>query len=85
MSSAVYALCAATSLFCALLLTRSYRARHDRVLLWLGLCFWGLALNNLLLFTDYVIMPAVDLALVRGLSAAAAFLILLFGLIWDGV
>lgn len=85
MSSVVYALCAATSLFCALLLTRSYRVRRDRILLWLGLCFWGLALNNLLLFTDYVVMPSVDLALIRGLSAAAALLVLLFGLIWDGV
>jgi hypothetical protein len=85
MSSAVYALCAATSLFCAVLLTRSYRARRDRVLLWLGLCFWGLVLNNLLLFTDYVVMPTVDLALIRGLVAAAALMVLLFGLIWDGV
>jgi hypothetical protein len=85
MSNAVYALCAATSLFCAVLLTRSYRARRDRVLLWLGLCFWGLALNNVLLFTDYVVMPALDLAVFRTVSAAAALLILLFGLIWDGV
>ena len=85
MSSAVYALCAVTSLFCAVLLTRSYQARRDRVLLWLGLCFWGLALNNVLLFADYVVMPAVDLALVRALSAATALMVLLFGLIWDGV
>lgn len=85
MSSAVYALCAMTSLFCALLLTWSYRTRRDRVLLWLGLCFWGLALNNVLLFADFVVMPAVDLALIRALSAAAALMVLLFGLIWDGV
>ena len=85
MSSAVYALCAVTSLFCAVLLTRSHRARRDRVLLWLGLCFWGLALNNVLLFADYVVVPAVDLALIRALSAAAALAVLVFGLIWDGV
>lgn len=85
MSSVVYALCAATSLFCAVILTRSYRARRDRVLLWVGLCFWGLALNNVLLFADYVVMPTVDLALIRALSSATALMVLLFGLIWDGV
>lgn len=34
MSSVVYTLCAAASLFCAVLVTRSYRAGRDRVLLW---------------------------------------------------
>jgi hypothetical protein len=85
MSSVVYTLCAAASLFCAVLLTRSYLASRDRILLWVGIGFWGLAFNNALLFADYVVVAAADLSGVRALSAAVALMVLLFGLIWDGV
>lgn len=85
MSSVVYTLCAAASLFCAVLLTRSYLARRDRILLWVGIGFWGLAINNVLLFADYVVVPSVELSGVRALSAAVSLMVLLFGLIWDGV
>jgi hypothetical protein len=85
MASAVYALCAATSLFCATLLLRRYRAARTRILLWSALCFCGLAVNNLLLFADFVVVPAIDLSPYRAIAAAAALLILLVGLIWDGV
>jgi hypothetical protein len=36
-----------TSLACALLLLRAYRQNSDRLLLWSGLCFLGLALNGM--------------------------------------
>ena len=83
MASVVYALCALTSMLCAGLLWRAYRASRARLLLWSSLSFIGLALNNLLLFIDLVIFPAVDLSLYRSLLAAAAVMVLLLGLIWD--
>ena len=62
-----------------------YRRRRDRILLWVVLAFFGLVVNNLLLFLDLVLVPALDLSLARGISAAAAVTLLLFGLIWDDV
>ncbi len=85
MPSIVYGLCAAASLFCAALVLSHYRRQRDRILLWVLLAFCGLVVNNLLLFFDLVVAPAVDLSLSRSVSAAAALMLLLFGLIWDGV
>jgi hypothetical protein len=85
MGSIVYALCTVTSFTCAALLMRRYRAEHHRLLLWSGLCFCGLTVNNMLLFTDYILLPTqVNLALARSVTAAASLLVLLVGLIWDG-
>lgn len=83
MGSIVYGLCAVTSVVCALLLLRAYGRRPTRLLLWSGLCFTGLALNNLLLFADYILDTRVDLSVYRNLTAAASVLLLLVGLIWD--
>jgi hypothetical protein len=83
MAAAVYLLCALTSILCAALLIRAYRANGARLLFWSSLCFIGLALNNVLLFVDLVLVPQVDLRMVRDLSALAALSIMLFGLIWD--
>lgn len=84
MASVVYALCALTSMLCAGLLWRAYRASRARLLLWSSVSFIGLACNNLLLFVDLVVFPtAVDLSLYRSLMAAVSVMVLLFGLIWD--
>jgi hypothetical protein len=83
MPSLVYTLCAVTSVWCAVLLLLRYRVQRERLLLWSAVCFGGLALNNLLLFADYVVFPAIDLSLYRSVSAAAAMLVLLAGLIWE--
>lgn len=83
MASVVYALCALTSGLCAVLLGRAYRASGARLLLWSGLAFVGLALNNLVLFIDLIVVPTVDLALYRSLLAAVSVMVLLLGLIWD--
>ena len=84
MPEAVYLLCALTSVLCAGLLIRSYRATKSRLLLWSTLCFVGLAINNSLLFVDKVLTPpSVDLMLFRTLAALIAFLTLLIGLIWE--
>ncbi|HEX2079516.1 MAG TPA: DUF5985 family protein [Longimicrobium sp.] len=83
MATFVYALCALTSLLCALLLARGYRATRARLLLWSSLCFAGLALNNLLLFIDMRVVPSIDLSAWRSLPALAGLVILIYGLIWD--
>ncbi|MFL5305395.1 MAG: DUF5985 family protein [Polyangia bacterium] len=83
MAAAVYLLCALTSIVCATLLIRAYRANRARLLFWSSLCFIGLALNNVLLFVDLVLVPQVDLRMVRDVTALAALAVMLFGLIWD--
>lgn len=83
LGSVVYALCAITSIGCAVLLLRGYRRSRVRLLLWSGLCFTGLALNNVLLFIDVRVMPDVDLSLWRTIPAVAGVAILLYGLIWE--
>lgn len=82
--SGVYLLCFAASLLCMILLLRSYRRSRSRLLLWSTLCFVALAVNNLLLFIDVVVLPTqVDLLPFRQLSALAGVGVLLYGFIWD--
>jgi hypothetical protein len=84
MAETIYLLCAATSIGAALLLFRTWRRRGTRLLLWSCLCFTGLALNNVILFVDLVVVPDVDLMALRSLTALASVMLLLFGLIWEG-
>ena len=84
MAAAVYILGAVVMLLCAFLLIRGYGRNRTRLLLWSALCFFGLALSNLLIFVDLVIFPDVDLYLLRLLTAVAAMVVLLYGLIWEG-
>ena len=83
MAVAVYILCAITSLACAALLVRSYRRQPTRLLMWSTLCFVGLAINNLLMFVDLVVVPSIDLSLARSGTAFVAVLLLLLGLLWE--
>lgn len=83
MADLIYALCALTAFLCCWLLLRAYSHSHYRLLLWGGLCFAGLTLNNTLVVIDKVYVPMIDLSLWRLLAALAAMLILLYGLIWD--
>jgi Family of unknown function (DUF5985) len=83
MATLVYALCALTSVACAVLLLRGYRSTGVRLLLWSGLCFGGLALNNLLLVIDKRVAPTLDLSLWRTLPALAGIALLLYGLVWE--
>jgi hypothetical protein len=84
MASVVYVSCAAASITCAALLFARFRRRRERLLLWSAASFSGLAVNNVLLFVDQVLVPATDLVIYRSVSAAVAVLLLLIGLIWDG-
>lgn len=84
MVEAVYILCALTSAACAVLLLRAWKRTQSRLLLWSGLCFATLALNNVLLFVDLVLLPtSVNLYVPRLITGLASAGILLYGLIWD--
>jgi hypothetical protein len=88
-AAAVYILCAATSLACAVLLLRGYLRSRARFLLWSSLCFVALAMNNVLLFVDRVVLPETDalfgvqFPVWRAGTALVGLLLLLYGLIWD--
>lgn len=83
MAALVYILCALTAFACAVLLLRSYARQRHRLLLWSGLCFSGMFLNNLLLVFDRLILTSHDLATWRLIAALAALIPLLYGLIWE--
>ena len=83
MSQLIYTLCAATSLTCAWLLFSAYGRSRFRLLFWSGLCFAGLAVNNVLLVLDRFVFTEVDLTTLRLATGLAAVLLLLFGLIWE--
>lgn len=84
MAPVIYSLCALASLLCTVLLLRSYFANRYRLLLWSGLCFAGLSVNNVLLVVDRLILPTtVDLTTARLVTALIALLPLLYGLIWE--
>ena len=80
----VYLLCFATSAACAFLLARNFFRTRARLLMWSALCFLLLALNNLLVVVDLVLLPeAVTLQLARVVVSLGAGAVLLFGFIWD--
>lgn len=81
MANLVYALCALTSLACAVLLLRGFARSRARLLLWSGLCFVGLFVNNAVLVVDTRI--TFDLSVVRSLPAVVGILLLIYGLVWE--
>lgn len=83
MPQTIYLLCALTSLTCAGLLLRGYWRSRARMLLWISAGFVGFALSNILLFVDLVLLPEVDLLLVRNSLMLGGVLLMLYGLIWD--
>jgi len=78
-----YLACAVAAFGCALLLLRAYRASGARLLLWSGICFALLTLNNVLILFDLQLLPNIDLSLLRNSTALAGVACLLWGLIWD--
>jgi hypothetical protein len=51
--------------------------------MWSALCFLLLAANNLVVIIDLMVLPAVDLRLLRTGLSLAAVSVLLFGFVWD--
>ena len=83
MAEIVYVLGVLVSCICSLLLLRGYFRAHQRLLLWSGLCFAGLAVSNALLVIDLVFLPDVNLYVWRLAVAAGAMLVLMYGLVWE--
>jgi len=76
-------LAALTSIACTVLLLRAYAANGLRLLLWSGLCFVFLSLNNVLLFLDLAVFTELDLRPYRLVAALVGLLFLLYGFIWE--
>ena len=79
----LYLLCFCTCLLCCILLIRSYRINRSRVLLWTAACFVLLALNNLLVIIDLIVLPTIDLSLPRLIASFLAASTLIVGFIWE--
>jgi hypothetical protein len=68
---------------CGVLLLRAYSTVRKRLLLWAGLCFAGLAVSNGLVVTDLFLVHDIDLYRWRLGIAAAAMVLLIYGLAFE--
>jgi hypothetical protein len=83
LASLVYLLGALVTALSATLLLRGFARSRSRLLLWSGLCFVGLTISNALLFIDMRVLPEHDLYMWRLSTAAAAMLLLVYGLVFE--
>lgn len=83
MAAVVYVLCALTSFACAVLLLRAYGERRVNLLFWSGLGFIGFALSNIFLVIDIIMVPGMDLRLLRSVPVLAGLAVLIYGMVWD--
>jgi hypothetical protein len=60
-----------------------YRSSGTRLLFWSGLGFVGMALNNILLMVDVLVVPQFDLAIIRTLPAVLGVCVWVWGFAWD--
>lgn len=79
----IYLLCFLTSFVAMILLLRSYASGRSPLLLWSAIAFIALAMNNLLLFVDIVLLPSFSLIWGRQLANLMAVAVLLYGFIWE--
>jgi hypothetical protein len=73
-------LCMASSMLCAFLLFRSWLKTRFPLVLWTSACIVLLAVSNVLLVVDVILLPSFD-SVPRLLTALAAVSVLLFGFI----
>lgn len=84
MEGLVYILSAVTAVAVAWLLLRQYRRNQGlRLLLWSGICFGFLALSNLLLYADEVLIPDVELGWTHRCATLIGVFTLVAGLVLD--
>jgi hypothetical protein len=79
----LYAVAVVSSGACAVLLFRGYVRQRLRLLMWSGICFICLTINNVALFVDLIVFPDIDLRLARLIPALTGMTLLLYGFIWD--
>lgn len=80
-ASAVYLLSVVVGAACAVLLLRAHKRAPSGLLLSAGICFAGLALNDLGLIVDMFVLPDVSLVAVRSLPALAGLCLLVRALV----
>lgn len=83
MAELIYGLCTILSASIAVMLWRRHRRMPARMIYWTALCFSGLALSNLLLVVDKLILPEVDLRVLRNSVSLLSIGLLLFGLVYE--
>jgi hypothetical protein len=83
LTDALYLMCLLSSLVCMALLLRGYWRTRMRLLLWSGMCFVLLSLNNAVLFVDVVLLPDIDLHALRLPISFLAGTVLLCGFVWE--
>ena len=79
MVTAVYILCAVTSSLCFVLLARAYLQTRRGFQFWSALGFLGLALNNIVLVYDAIVVPHIDLAILRNIPTVLGLGCILYG------
>ena len=82
MPEATYVICTITSLASAVLMLRSMRGAGGRLLFWGAVFFLGMALNNIALFANKVLIEA-DWSVLPNVVMLVSVAALLYGLIWD--
>ncbi len=82
MAHIVYILCALTSLASAILLFRGYLKNKNKLLFWSSFGFLGFGVNNTILFIDLLVVPEIDLSIIRVFPALIGMLIFVSGLIF---
>lgn len=85
MAEVVFLLCAVVSTACTIALYMGFRKTHNQLLLWGAICFLLLAVNNIFLCVDLILLPEVEMhgPLWRNFITASAGCALLSGLITE--
>ncbi|MCZ4497094.1 MAG: hypothetical protein JWM25_1679 [Thermoleophilia bacterium] len=78
-----YVLNTIVCIVCTVLLWIGWRRGGSQLLMWSAACFLLLSINNALIFVDVLVVPEVDLSILRAATALVGFSVLLFGLIWE--
>jgi hypothetical protein len=65
------------------MLFRGYARNRVGLLFWSGLSFIGLMIDNVMLYVDIVVVPDVNLAIVRKIPGLVSLALLVFGLVWE--
>jgi hypothetical protein len=83
MSGLVYILCTITSLASAILLARAAWRPRGRLMFWSAIAFFGMSINNVLLYVDLLIGPHYDWSIYANVVALVSVLVLVYALIWE--
>ena len=82
-AESIYGLCTILSSAIAVMLWRQHRRMPTRMVYWTALCFSGLALSNLLLVIDKLVIPELDMRVLRHSLSLASIALLLYGLVYE--